>query len=77
MFICISKFLRLLVAFVSNIKPHTTDNKEIVIKKALTISVGNRGTNPEYKYSIKIGINKINEKRHNKTANMPKKLIGL
>ena len=74
---CISKFLRLLLAFVSNINPHTIDNSEIVIKKILTISVGKRGTNHECKYSTKIGVNKIKEKIHIKKDNIPKNIIGL
>ena len=61
MFICISKFLRLFFAFVSKIKPQTTDKNAASIMTTLTIKVGKRGTMPVCKNSEKTGRKRINE----------------
>ena len=42
--------------------PELNETRPNIIKPTETISVGNLGTSPVFKYSVKTGINKINDR---------------
>ena len=76
-FNCTSKFFRLLLACVSNIKPQTNDKNAPNIIITLTIKVGNRGTKPVLKYSRRIGKNSMSEAKTSTIDRVPKNFNGL
>ena len=61
----------------SRINPHINNSKPMINKKPATINVGNLGTNPVAKYSLKTGTNKQIEMIKKIKANSPKNAIGL